>query len=292
MEPRLQAATKDFVQFTIFKNVKDKSMSKVISPFPNLSELDFYGKVIQSIQNAKLGAFDIIIQSDEPDSAFSPPPKTGNKLVVFSFSDEKHRLPDYAADPDVLVVFKTYAPPEPNPKVCPIPLPYKNGFRPSLTPFESRRLNFFYSGHSNGGSRQELRKVSQTLLFPDSLIEFTSGFGQGLKTDEYARKLGGCKFAICPTGNSPETFRHTEAAMSGCIVISNHQGAHWYNADVPFIHVNSWTELPAIFDYLYYNKEACLQLHRDTLAYYDKYLSLEAVSGVCIKTIKHELSKK
>ena len=236
------------------------------------------------------GNYDVIIVSDPPDSPFAPLPKTGRKKVVFSFSDEKNRLPDYAGDEDVVVVFKQYAPFTPHPKLCPIPMPYMAGFKPVNIPFENRSQNFFFRGHANGSSRQELKNITNNLIFPDSSIQFTDTFGVGDK-EEYARMLGSSKFAICPTGNNAETFRHVEAAMSGCIVISNHQGAHWYNAEVPFIYVNDWVELGILFDSLISAPEVCAKLSKDTLDYYNKFLSVDAVSKVCINVLKFELGR-
>lgn len=264
----------------------------IIENTSHLVELEFYNEVFRRIEAANLGDFDFVVSSTPPDKAFEPLPDTGRPKVVFSFSDEKNRLPDYSKDNTVVVVFKCYAPFTPDPKLCPIPLPYKAGFKANSRPFNERRTKLFYSGHANGGNRKELQKVFNVLKFPDSIVNFTSGFGAGFNSEQFAAILGDSKYAICPAGNNSETFRHIEAAMSGCVIISDHQPAFWYNHQVPFIYVNDWTELPTIFEYLEANPAAALQLHHDTLAYYDKYLSVEAVSKVCINTIKHELSKK
>lgn len=263
---------------------------QIINTSPNLLELEFYSQVIENMIAAVPGNYDVIIVSDPPDKPFAPLPKTDKKKVVFSFSDEKNRLPNYAGDEDVIVVFKQYAPFTPHPKLCPIPMPYMAGFKPVNIPFENRSQNFFFRGHANGSSRQELKNITNNLIFPDSTIQFTDTFGVGDK-EEYARILGSSKFAICPTGNNAETFRHVEAAMSGCIVISNHQGAHWYNAEVPFIYVNDWVELGILFDSLISAPEVCAKLSKDTLDYYNKFLSVEAVSKVCINVLKFELGR-
>lgn len=263
---------------------------QIINTSPNLLELEFYSQVIDRMLAAVPGNYDVMIVSDPPDKPFAPLPKTGRKKVVFSFSDEKNRLPDYAADEDVIVVFKQYAPFIPHPKLCPIPMPHAAGFKPVSTPFFKRSNNFFFCGHANGSSRQELKSFAETAVFPDSVIQFTDKFGDGNK-ENYAKMLGSSKFAICPTGNNPETFRHVEAAMSGCIVISNHQGAHWYNAEVPFIYVNDWVELGILFDSLISAPEVCAKLSKDTLDYYNKFLSVEAVSKVCINVLKFELGR-
>lgn len=266
---------------------------QVIDTANKLVELDFYNEVIWNVSaEFKHSDFDVVTVSDPPDEPFKPLPATPYKKVVFSFSDELNRLPTYADDKDVLVVFKCYAPSTPHPKLCPIPLPYKAGFKPQLVDFARRKNTLFFSGHPNGESRKELQKVCQTIKFDNSAIGFTDGFGLGYKMGEYAAILGNSKYAVCPRGNNMETFRHIEAAMSGCIIISNHQQAHWYNQQVPFFHVNDWTELPAIFEFLENNKPVAEQISKDTLLYYQKYLSLEAVSNVCSKTIKHELTKK
>ena len=264
--------------------------NQIINLSPNLLELDFYSQVIDRMIAAVPGNYDVIIVSNPPDKPFEALPKTGRKKVVFSFSDEKNRLPDYAGDEDVVVVFKQYAPFTPHPKLCPIPMPYMAGFKPVNIPFENRSQNFFFRGHAIGSSRQELKTVTSNLIFPDSSIQFTDTFGVGDK-EEYARMLGSSKFAICPTGNNAETFRHVEAAMSGCIVISNHQGAHWYNAEVPFIYVNDWVELGILFDSLISAPEVCAKLSKDTLDYYNKFLSIDAVSKVCINVLKFELGR-
>lgn len=270
-------------------------MNKVINNNPKLVELEFYNQVIDRLITEVPGfgaSYDVVVVSDPSDTPFKPLPATERPKVVFSFSDENNRLPDYANDEDVILVFKCYAPYSPHPKLCPIPLPFKAGFTPSPRLFAARNTSVFFSGQKNGKTRENLAKQLETFGPIDSHINFTESFGAGYSMAKYAEILGDSRFAICPPGNNNETFRHTEASMSGCIIVSGPQVAYWYNHEVPFIYINNWEELPAIYDFLSKEPSVCAKLSEDTLNYYNKYLSVEAVSKVCIRTLKHELSKR
>lgn len=265
------------------------------SNISNLVELEFYNQVIANLAAEVPGlgnSYDIVIVSDPSDTPFKPLPATDRPKVVFSFSDENNRLPDYANNDDVILVFKCYAPYSPHPKLCPIPLPYKAGFSPRPEPYDQRQTDLFFSGHKNGKTREELAEQLKIVIPGNHHINFTESFGTGYSLDKYSQILGGSKFAICPPGNNNETFRHIEAAMSGCVIISGPQAAFWYNYQVPYIYINNWDELPAVYEILAKDPALCAKLSADSLTYYQKFLSVEAVSEVCIKTLKHELSKR
>lgn len=266
-------------------------MNNIINNNLKLVELEFYNQVINRLIAEVPGNYDVVVVSDPSDTPFKPLPATDRPKVVFSFSDENNRLPDYANDKDVVVIFKCYAPYEPHPKLCPIPLPYKAGFKSASRSYTDRSISLFFSGHKNGKTRENLAKQLETFSPIAAHINFTESFGAGYSMAKYAEILGDSRFAICPPGNNSETFRHTEAAMSGCVIISGPQAAFWYNYEVPFIYINEWEELPAVYDILSKDTKLCEKLSQDTLDYYNKYLNVEAVSKVCVKTLKHELNK-
>ena len=120
-------------------------MNNIINNNLKLVELEFYNQVINRLIAEVPGNYDVVVVSDPSDTPFKPLPATDRPKVVFSFSDENNRLPDYANDKDVVVIFKCYAPYEPHPKLCPIPLPYKAGFKSASRSYTDRSISLFFS---------------------------------------------------------------------------------------------------------------------------------------------------
>lgn len=88
-------------------------------------------------------------------------------------------------------------------------------------------------------------------LFPDSYIEFTSGFLAGMGPEDYSRHLAEAKIAISPFGfGRAECFRHFEAMRAGCVVITDRLPNTWYFKDSPIIQIKQWSDLRQLINTL------------------------------------------
>lgn len=81
------------------------------------------------------------------------------------------------------------------------------------------------SGHRLPGPlpsllRAQLNGVLDGRVVPGSVLRFGERFGHGLDSDAYAQVLRRTQVALCPPGTrQDETFRHWEAARSGCVLV-------------------------------------------------------------------------
>ena len=61
--------------------------------------------------------------------------------------------------------------------------------------------------------------------------------------DAYSFNLANLETSFCFQGQSPETFRIAESAMSGCTLITDPLPDVWYYQSLPALMVPDWTEL-------------------------------------------------
>lgn len=74
-------------------------------------------------------------------------------------------------------------------------------------------------------------------------LHFSQGFRAGLPLNAYAAEIRDTQFALCPRGfSSSETFRHSEAAAAGAIVITEALPRNALYEGAPFITVSTWGE--------------------------------------------------
>ena len=178
-----------------------------------------------------------------------------NKFILFVKGNENHKLLDqYYNDKRVIAVIKNYPylknygteeessfkcfasndgswyhiTEKEDKRTLNLPLGFCNGFTPLNRP--KRELSIFFSGHWT-----YIREVWFNNFFdkldPNKVLinMYKDGFGgvenhtsmDFLSREDYATCLGNSYIALCPQGHSAETYRLAEAAMSGCVIISN-----------------------------------------------------------------------
>ncbi len=224
----------------------------------------------------------------------------GPKHVLILLADECEVFPleDF---PDYWAVFRAYGFSGNHRRINDFPVGYQNAAGQVVAiPFEQRKHPVFFSGCLNGSRvdfykqfepirwlpqqnipTRQLREIARRLIvksrkrrefdnfYPDSLIRFTDGFGQGFSPDEYARILADTKIALCPPGFvSSETIRHWEALRLGCIVISGPLPPNRFYRGSPIIQLRNWSDLRPVIDNLLANPREMLAIHQATTAWW------------------------
>lgn len=217
--------------------------------------------------------------------------------IVFYMSNEDHQIPDNILK--AKAIFTPYCPVDRNqrPDNCyPIPLGY-NGSQEEL-PFidiKDRYFDTFFSGnihrrrilfYANSLLMINLRKASKVFK-PENrknFFMFSRKFTGGLSPAEYSEILMNTKIALVPEGYiSNISFRFFEAARFGCVIISSKLYDYWFFKDFPGIQINHWGQLYKKVRCLLKNPTLLMDIQNQTLNYYQKNCSEEAVSDYVLK---------
>ncbi len=236
-----------------------------------------------------------------------------NKILIY-LSDGNPDIPSHLAE-HYHLVFKHHLPYHPKAKtrVFPLPLGYVKGYKPIPIDFLKRDINVFFSGQINTNRIDFYKQFSNLNFLPNVFIRnsmyhkflksffkmefiekkngyyinFTRQFKAGLSIAKYSELLGNTKIALCPGGyTNPETFRHCEALMSGCVIISDMLPDLPYYGGSPIIQVDNWKEGMKKVRQLLKNPEEMLEIHKQSHAWYENHFSEKAVAKYMIDTIK------
>lgn len=219
------------------------------------------------------------------------PLRHSERVVVLQTSDEGHEIPAYVDD--AFMVFKCYRPfdviPD-NLRVIPLGC---NKDVPALSPksMTERGLDVFFIGRS--GFRKQFFASTQT-AFRDrpnltTKIEEASGFRLGMSPDAYGRCLVNTKIALSPRGVSHETFRTYEAMRAGCVVVTDRQLSSWFTNGWPIIEVDDWLDVGDLVDGLIDDPVRLTDLSSNTIAWWQKYCSEEAVAHYIVRQLSLKL---
>jgi len=217
-------------------------------------------------------------------------PKTKEPPVLFITSDEYHRDDQWNYLDYAKLIFKNYAPYKQNHSIIPWPLPVSKGFqRYEPIPISKRKYDFCFLGQSKGRFHiiNDLLKYQEKR--PNSVVIPTENFGLGLGISDYSEVLADSKVCICPPGiASPETFRYTEAASAGCIIVCSRMPPFWYYKNPYEFQIPDWNLLPQLLDRLFQIPENELDaVGTTTLQYYENFLSPKALAFHCNNFIQN-----
>jgi hypothetical protein len=122
--------------------------------------------------------------------------------------------------------------------------------------FADRKIEAFFAGAMHEGKPDNEREIMRATIKQAQLpfvVYRTQGFGQGLSPSSYAAFLGNSRFALVPSGNSPETVRLYDVLEHGCIPIMLKSpfvfapGALAAIGPPPLILLDSWQDLPVAY---------------------------------------------
>lgn len=180
-----------------------------------------------------------------------------------------------------------------------VPLGYLDPRSEPLVPLAKRSIDIFFSGHipqrsryaglralvamPKEVSRRELVRVLETPELRDRYsidLRLTGDFASSAFgfDDSYLLSLAMSKIALCPTGNSVETYRLFEAMRAGCVIISEPLPKHWFYRGSPIITVASWRELPSVLSDLFADPAGMQVIGERTFAWWRDVCSESAVA--------------
>lgn len=211
-----------------------------------------------------------------------------NRTVVFYLSNEDGRLPSYTSK--VAALFTPYPPVEAKPNVYTIPLgPGSWPDKIQAGPVLDRGIDVFFSGRKLQRRKSAFDALDQ--LNKDQSIQLklkkTNAFGDGLAAGQYFKGLADAKIAIAPEGlYSNITFRHFEALLAGCVVISAHLPDVPFYEDFPGIQVEDWQNLPGLIRDMLKNPEYLEHLQAKGIKYYYQGWAPKVVAGFIQKKLE------
>tara|TARA_B100001250_G_C19649434_1_gene721945 strand:+ start:168 stop:956 length:789 start_codon:yes stop_codon:yes gene_type:complete len=140
-----------------------------------------------------------------------------------------------------------------DPRTFNIPLGFCNGFVPYN--FANKKLHGGFVGQWTKNRELAVKAIDSYFQRNDQENPYTFAFYKGfgpnsqnnkenpsLMMDDYSFNLGGLETSFCFTGQSPETFRVVESAMSGCILIIDALPDIWYYKNIPALMVPYWAD--------------------------------------------------
>ena len=137
----------------------------------------------------------------------------------------------------------------------PLGMPGADAASEDVPPLEQRPFDIGFRGSLGGGRTYAPRTVSRQRMvsalerLPAGLtidLFETESFNASYERDptDYAQSLRDTKICLVPRGGSLETYRTFEAAVSGCVLITEPLPAAWYYAGLPRRELRSWSQLP------------------------------------------------
>ena len=212
---------------------------------------------------------------------------------MISTSDEKHGVPVEAQDDSYAHIFKQYAPmlDMKNPtsvrrewdgKVSPLPLCSLQGFKPNLINIHERKYDWSWMGQFDPYTRVAFRNSVSDLQTKEHTckILWYEGWNNGSSIEEYADVMSNTKIALVPNGSASfESFRFFEAAMAGCVIVSQQMPiVPMYNVAPTITVDNNWSNLPDVIDMILDNKEEMEYYSHASKAWYDYFCSPEGLA--------------
>lgn len=239
--------------------------------------------------------------------------KGGKKKVLLFLSNEKISIP-IGLSKKYFAIFKCYLGEGQRPSnVFPMPLGYANGTSFGIPIRSSERpVDIFYSGNLNKNrvalhyALNEGNKLPYPIYhlwtrlaknlrlplkwdfnryYPESQISFTNGFKKG-GSKKYSMFLQMSKIAICPKGFfSPETYRHSEAMKSGCVILSEKLPEHYIYKDSPIIQISDWKDALSTANELLANPDKLDELQDKTLRWWENVCSEKAYAKYMLEKL-------
>ncbi|HEX4646657.1 MAG TPA: hypothetical protein VH598_13720 [Verrucomicrobiae bacterium] len=178
-------------------------------------------------------------------------------------------------------------------RVFPVPLGYFCHVQPAFRPAPERRYDVFSAAivNSRGGgplsaiarspkqcARNAMMKAVQLLKENAPNLRLNAP-ARRLDFQSYAEAMMDSKICLCPRGNFIETFRHLEAARSGCVIVSESLPPLWYYTGIPIVQVDRWEQMPGLVCSLLREPARIEELSAMTLQWWKTRASEEPVAA-------------
>lgn len=175
------------------------------------------------------------------------------RVVLFIMADEEAKFPVEKIDHKSIEIWVQYPDPSKHNSYNKFPTgypPQSQSILPLLNP--NKTIDIFFSGQMTHKRRIEVvNKLNEWVAVGNTAdVVPTRGFTQGLKPDDYYKRLLAAKIAPCPAGTiTPDSFRVFEALESMCVVLAdnkNSQGTvsdYWnwlFGSEPQFTTVDDW----------------------------------------------------
>lgn len=126
-----------------------------------------------------------------------------------------------------------------------------------VPPVCARPVDVSFRGSIGGGRPYAPKTISRRRMtsalarLPSDLVidfvEFESFLGAYTQDpSQYVSSLLDTKMCLAPRGGSTETYRVFEAALAGCVIITEPLPPAWFYAALPRVELHSWSRLPAV----------------------------------------------
>ena len=272
-------------------------MSEIINLAQDKPDTYVYQQAAEILCDTLQQDYSFVIQTWDGEK----PAETKHPKVLISTSDESHNVPVEATDDSYVHVFKQYVPMADmkNPvsilhewknKVTPLPLCSLEGFDPQPVGIHERSYDWSWMGQFDPYTRVNFRNAVVNLETKGhaSKVLWYEGWNNGNPIEEYASVMSNTRIALVPNGSaSYESFRFFEAAMAGCVIVSQQMPViPMYNVAPTITVDNNWSNLPEVIDMILQNPEEMEYYSEAGKAWYKYFCSPEGLAYYMRKRLK------
>ena len=272
-------------------------MSEIINLAKDKPDTYVYQQAAEILCDTLEKNYSFVIQTWDGEK----PIETKHLKVLISTSDESHNVPVEARDDSYVHVFKQYVPMADmkNPtsilhewesRVTPLPLCSLEGFDPQPINVNERAYDWSWMGQFDPYTRVNFRNAVVNLETRGhaSKVLWYEGWNNGNPMEDYSNVMANTRIALVPNGSaSYESFRFFEAAMAGCVIVSQQMPVtSMYNVAPTITVDNNWSNLPNVIDMILQNPEEMEYYSEAGKAWYKYFCSPEGLAYYMRKRLK------
>lgn len=224
------------------------------------------------------------------------------KYISIVTSAEGHTyIPEEAIDPNCMGVFMNYYPKKsldfqftPDnflaiDNVFPLPLGETKFFNghPNI-PIQARTIDVSFVGQLDPYRRLDFYNAVAKYAehIDNSVFHFYEGWNNGIG-EKYSEIMSNTKIALIPCGSaSLDTFRYSEAARCGCVLLTCPQNNYDYMIHPTHLTIPSWGFLKEMVDLILQNKKELVRRSRETIEYWEECLSPSGAANYILDKVR------
>ncbi|MDB4352883.1 glycosyltransferase family 47 protein, partial [Porticoccaceae bacterium] len=164
------------------------------------------------------------------------------------------------------------------------------GFDPQPINVNERAYDWSWMGQFDPYTRVNFRNAVVNLETRGHASEvlWYEGWNNGNPMEDYSNVMANTRIALVPNGSaSYESFRFFEAAMAGCVIVSQQMPVtSMYNVAPTITVDNNWSNLPNVIDMILQNPEEMEYYSEAGKAWYKYFCSPEGLAYYMRKRLK------